>query len=366
MAITEIYVDPSLASNTGGGTDVDPYGDLQHALDTVTRDATNGDRFNIKAGTAEILAASLDLTTYGTPTSTAPIYFEGYTSVQGDGGIGEIDGNSTYGMFDSSIYDYVHIKDMKVFDCGSDVCIKLDNDCSCVNVEVTNSSGGGLYLEVRANIFNCYAHNVGGVAIFARADSYVMHNNIVRDGQTFTIGIDLEGSGSSCGFNRIEIDSTGTSSNGIQSQSNCMVFNNSIYAIAGTGDGIKDDGTNRTALKWFNNIIEGFSGTGGTGVNTSTGSNLILYGGNIFYNNATDESLGGDTGFSIKDNDTPASSPYTSASTGDMSLVSGQKAGAYPSAINGSTDVSYMDQGGIQREEPTGGSATQTSYGYFG
>ena len=58
MAITEVYVDPAINGNSGTGTLVDPYGDLQYALDTKARDSTNGDRFNIKAGTAEVLAVT--------------------------------------------------------------------------------------------------------------------------------------------------------------------------------------------------------------------------------------------------------------------------------------------------------------------
>ena len=63
MAITNYYVDPSINANSGTGTIGDPFGDLQYALDTVTRDSTNGDQFNIKAGTAEVLTGTLDFST---------------------------------------------------------------------------------------------------------------------------------------------------------------------------------------------------------------------------------------------------------------------------------------------------------------
>lgn len=83
MAITEYYIDPAIDANSGTGTIGDPFGDLQYALDTVTRDGTNGDRFNVKAGTAEVLTAALSLATYGTPTEAAPLVIQGYTSAAG-------------------------------------------------------------------------------------------------------------------------------------------------------------------------------------------------------------------------------------------------------------------------------------------
>jgi hypothetical protein len=59
-APTDSFIDPSIAGNSGSGTIGDPWGDCQHALDTVTRDATDGDRMCIKEGTDEIHTAALD------------------------------------------------------------------------------------------------------------------------------------------------------------------------------------------------------------------------------------------------------------------------------------------------------------------
>ena len=44
----------------------------QHALDFTTQDAANGNRFNVKSGTDDVLAAELVFTTYGAPTAAAP------------------------------------------------------------------------------------------------------------------------------------------------------------------------------------------------------------------------------------------------------------------------------------------------------
>ena len=51
--------------NIGSGSSGDPWADLQYALDNDPRDSTNGDRFNIKAGTDETLAEKISLSTYG-------------------------------------------------------------------------------------------------------------------------------------------------------------------------------------------------------------------------------------------------------------------------------------------------------------
>ncbi len=117
MAQTQTYVDPSINANSGTGTVGDPYGDLQYALDTMTRDSTDGDQINIKAGTAEVLTGSLDFTTYGTPSSTAALSFSGYTSSENDGGIGSIDGDGSYKI--ASLPNYSMMKDLELFNSGS-------------------------------------------------------------------------------------------------------------------------------------------------------------------------------------------------------------------------------------------------------
>ncbi len=54
MALTEIYVDPAIAADSGAGTEGSPYGDLEYAIEQETFDLTNGTRVNIKAGTDEL------------------------------------------------------------------------------------------------------------------------------------------------------------------------------------------------------------------------------------------------------------------------------------------------------------------------
>ena len=82
MAFTDYFVDPSLDIDYGSGTIGDPFGDLQYALDTVTRNATDGDRFNIKSGTDEVITGgNLSLALYGAPNEQTVLIFRGYTAV---------------------------------------------------------------------------------------------------------------------------------------------------------------------------------------------------------------------------------------------------------------------------------------------
>ena len=46
MAFSEVYVDPSIAADSGTGTIGDPFGDLEYAIEQSTFDTTNGTRVN--------------------------------------------------------------------------------------------------------------------------------------------------------------------------------------------------------------------------------------------------------------------------------------------------------------------------------
>ena len=162
MALTETYVDPSIAGDSGAGTSGDPYGDLQYALNTMTRDGTNGDRINIKAGSDEVLSAALSLATYGTPTNGARLLFQGYTSTAGDGGIGGISGNGSYSLF-SSAPNYVGLIDMHIHNSGSATVMNLNSYCYTQNCEIDNTTGNGIVTGSNSQIVNCYIHNCGAI-----------------------------------------------------------------------------------------------------------------------------------------------------------------------------------------------------------
>ncbi len=304
-APSETYVDPSIAANSGTGTIGDPYGDLQYALDTMTRDSTNGDRINIKSGTAEILTGTISLASYGTPGATAGLIFQGYDSVAGDGGIGVLDGNG--GNFSCCTSTTAHFhKHMRFTNTGSAACVKLGYYSKIVECEADNSTGGGIDCVPYYNsAIQCYVHNVGGNGIRTEMahGCYVANetNKVTHAILLNTRGVAL--------FNFISIDG---SSNGITAQNPGNAFGNSVLSSAGTGYGIDAlGGFNHTSMR--NNLVEGFSGTGGKGFSMSGDTWGLDYSG--AYNNTTNYSGAGDD-ILIDDNETLVASPF--AKTGSL------------------------------------------------
>jgi len=304
-APSETYVDPSIAANSGTGTIGDPYGDLQYALDTMTRDATNGDRINIKSGTAEILTGTISLASYGGPTSTAGLIFQGYDSVAGDGGIGVLDGNG--GNFTCCTNTTAHFhKHMRFTNTGSAVCVRLGFYCKMVECEADNSTGGGIDLTGNFNAaIKCYVHNVGGVGI----EGGMIHGCYIANGTNkVTNAISLDAPGLAA-FNIINIDG---SSNGITAGNPDFAIGNSVLSSAGTGYGIDAIG-GFTFAHMRNNLVEGFSGTGGKGFLMSGDTWGLDYSG--AFNNFTNYSGAADD-ILIDDNETLVASPF--AKTGSL------------------------------------------------
>jgi hypothetical protein len=160
MAITQYYVDPSINANSGTGTIGDPFGDLQYALDTVTRDSTNGDQFNIKSGTAEVLTATLSLTSYGTPAANAHLILSGYTSAANDGGIGIIDGAGSYPAL--SMPRHVDVKDLELRNSGSNTIAGGNNkDYNTMTNCIIHENSGATYGVLNWNLSGCYIYEVG-------------------------------------------------------------------------------------------------------------------------------------------------------------------------------------------------------------
>jgi hypothetical protein len=348
MALTETYVDPSIAGDSGTGTIGDPYGDIQYALDTMTRDGSNGDRLNIKAGTDEILGAALSLATYGTPTVTAQLVFQGYTSAAADGGIGGIDGNGTYTMITPNTLDYIGFIDMHLHNSGlATNIVDLDNNISIVNCEL-DLGNIAITADNLCEVINCYIHNCDNVAIDLGNGSVAFGNYIENDTNDFVTAITSVGGTQILG-NIINIDGATV---GIIPGDGCLVWGNSIYSSSGTGTGINNQSSKQnTSIS--NNILEGFSGVGGVGIINA--GIAVQLGFNAFYNNTTNLT---DTGTKFIDytaNDQALSaSPFINASAGDFRVNKSVKALAFPIDNFPNLSVrSYLDIGALQRAADT-------------
>ena len=350
MAITETYVDPAINGASGAGTVGDPYGDLQHALDTMTQDAVNGDRINIKAGTDEVLAAALDLTTYGTPVVTARLVLQGYTTAAGDGGIGGISGAGSYGMFASNAVDYVSLYDLHMHNSGAANIVDLDNEILIYNCEINNSSNYGISFDA-GYVVGCHVHDVGTLAIFT--DNGFVYGCSVEYGGSYTPTYGIYANAQSKFVNNT-VKCTGAMI-GIYLRSRSSATNNSVWSNGGTGKGIGAVDANTTVI---NNVVEGFSGAGGVGIEVSGTKQVeTLLLSNAVYNCTTNYTKG--LALIDVNNDTLSGSGFTDAANGDFSMngiVAGMTEDAFPVGTfpEGST-ANAADKGAAQAGAGAGG-----------
>lgn len=279
------YVDPSIAGNSGSGTIGDPYGDLQYALDSITQGGS-GDQINIKSGTDEVLTAELDITTYGTPNVILPLVFRGYTSSENDGGRGGISLNDTVASaWNKNTVEGVAFIDLDIHDQNSVGSYVFNTDRACLfyRCKFSNIEGnaiGCLNSQSITSIIEC--------AFLSNSNRGGVYGST---GTPFVYGCYFSGGGAGstvpqC-FRGIAVNSVFHNADYVFGQAaySGVRAGNTIVAKSGsTGTGIP--------LSHFelavNNIIQGFSGTGGIGINgASVSSNAIN---NIYYDNATNQS----------------------------------------------------------------------------
>ena len=153
---TEYFVDPLSGSDSNGGSsDADAWLTVQHALDTITRNSTNGDRINIKSSATITATSSLSFSSYGSTGTGNMLYFEGYDSSQGDGGMFSVDLNNT-----------------------STVWINNRSYTSVKNGEFSNgnSSTGMVRLSNGGILSGCYFHNGGSCGALVSSSSMAAGN----------------------------------------------------------------------------------------------------------------------------------------------------------------------------------------------
>lgn len=309
-------VDDDAAKCTqAAGTTLLPWRSVQGALDLITRDATNGDQVNIKAGVGQVQVnnAALALTTYGTPTTTVPLILRGYTTDANDGGMAEIDcGGAT--ML-AAAGAGVHLVDMEVHTFGDNIGINTPTAVHHCEVHKGASTPSGKTLVYRVTtIMLSYIHDAGATGIGV-GGVVLACNNFVADCPT---GISATyGSNPMVSGNVVRDCAIGITTN----QANASVIGNTVYiSSASTGAGISIATAPCTVM---NNIVEGYSGAGGDGILSTI--DLLLLGYNAFYNNTNPETLV-DVYCDLGNDVTLAASPFTSPANGDFSLTAAAKA----------------------------------------
>jgi hypothetical protein len=358
----QYYVDPSIAGDSGAGTVGDPYGDLEYCLEQITRNATNGDQINIKAGTSELLEFALDIAgDYGTPTGAAPIIFRGYTSAANDGGIGVIDGQASVSVYSDTSLNYVLFVDLRLRNTGSNHILSVNDLCSVINCELDTTSGIAIDGDNGLRVVNCYFHDCTGTfAVYSSGQKSFFYGNIVLSGVT-TAGMELSTDGRI--INNIVKLTTTNGADGIRWGDSSDVINNSVFATAGTGSGFVGKGAGIDGMAILNNIAEGFSGAGGDGYDFSATDHAYLWGYNAAYNNTNNENKAtGEILVDIGGDDIPLdASAFTAPGSNDFSVGTEVKATAMPNFVGGGTTpgtTQYLDMGAAQRQEAGGGGGT--------
>ena len=271
-------------SGDDGTTSALAWADLQYALDQTTRN-TSGDRFNIKAGTSEVLNGTLSVSSYGTPSFNGPLVFQGYTTTSEDQGKATISGDGRYSVWYSTGYDHINFLDLRLINSGNNRVLFFDDSCSLIRCEVSGSTTALVESDSYTFVSQCYFTD--GTAISLNGSNCIIEHCFFQNTGTtdFTTA-----AGSwyitilRCFFyldnasKAIEMPNLA----GIKAE------NNSILSNGGTAYGILfDTGTNLPGAA-VNNIVEGFSGAGGRGYNwTAVSRDYRYFKYNAAYNNTT-------------------------------------------------------------------------------
>lgn len=343
MAISEIYVDPSIAADSGTGTIGDPFGDLEYAIEQTTFDTTNGTRVNIKAGTDEVLVANLSVAMADTSVAAAwasglgeRAVFQGYTTTAGDGGVGGISGGGSVPIIAGTLVG-VTFKDLHLHNFGGTFGVKLGTWGVVDNCEVDNGTAGGI--SISGIVSNCTVHNVGYIGVWM-SGGVVRNNFIYSDGRPFQFNAIYCTSAATVQRNIVLLEEAADDQDGIGLAINSLCDNNSIWSNVGTGMGINQLFANTSLLSVSNNVVSGFSGTGGYGIKLDNGNTIVnSTTGNSIYNCATDFAGAAlDSMLSVAPYETLAAEPFTDPANGDFSPVDtgSIKQGGLPQLIGSS------------------------------
>lgn len=263
MAKSEYYVDPLNGSDTTGDglSDGTAWQTVQNALNSITKNTTDGDRINVKDTADDVLTAPLQFGAIGSYSLNYGLLIEGYSTNAGDGGIGGISGGGTTGIITTQRL-YIFFKNMHLHNTGANNIINIkrggiescefDNSSSTSN-NVTMSDGCCL---------NCHFHNLAGDALSLSLG--VARGNYFKQGTTYEMVRAIELATNAFAVNNII--SVDGASDGIYGGANpCTATNNSIFAASGSGTGLEISSSNY-ASSYVNNVVEGFS-TGISNVN---------------------------------------------------------------------------------------------------
>jgi len=307
--MTDYYVDLDLDSDTGVGTQGDPFGRLQYAVDSVTRDTTYGDRFLCKGSIT--MSSSLSLATYGNCSYASPVVFQGVNSDWSEGwtdddvDLAEINmGGNNVSVNDSNEH-YSHWINFKLGNTGSAPVLRASDYVTVYQCELHTTSNY-LYSSSRqgGRIVRCYLHDCTGTygLYLAGGTQHVIDCFLLDASSTAGSPIHLYASHNVALRNIVRVRSGATGSAIKMFANATCAFSNTVDGRGTGGVGI-DMGYAKMGGFAEGNVIFDFSGTGGQGIDCH-GHSMARIHRNAFYNNTTNQNQGaGGEPFSVYDNE---------------------------------------------------------------
>ena len=311
--MNQYFVDETTGSDsTGDGSIGNPWASIQHAIDNIVRDTTDGDQITIKSAT---LSAPLNvMTTYGGGSGQAPLVFSGYSAAANDKGLGDVDANGN-SLFAATAYSFIVLKDLDCHNFGTSEPIHLNAYCiidNCVVRDSTHTSYA-VDLSIGSKLINTHIYGhaaAGGISISSgivdccRIEAasgtglYSLGNSIISNNVVL-----YSGSGSA-------IATGGVGKN---------IRNNTIIQTgANQGSGIYLVNTSSYCILVDANYIEGFA----TGILSPTSAlNHGIIRSNRLFNNSTPTTINGPF-YVEEDNTTTSASGVVDLSGGDFTPTS--------------------------------------------
>lgn len=315
MALTECYVDYTSGNDgTGDGTSwANAYKTTQGALDNFTPGA-GGTRINIRAGESnkDVLTQRLDLDDWEVPTESHPLILEGCTSVPDDGGIGVIDGDGSYGLFEGfggvNDSEYIIVKNMKIQNTGSaHPAFYFDAGCIMINVEVTgNTNTYCVHSYSSLDMWGCNINDCSGRVYIQSGSGADIFFNYFANGDTNSFGCALDSRAT--GTIQGNIFALSGSSDALEIDSDAINVRGNAFFTTGSGKAIHWDDTTPDRCSIINNLFEGW----GTGIDWASATNpQLMFAYNSFYNCTNNEANGGSTPIIFEElNETLSASPF--------------------------------------------------------
>lgn len=342
MALTEVYIGSGGSDSNDGSSHANRKltfnnGSNNGLFDEANMPASGGIRINVYS--VVTLSESMDITSTFLNSNTIStgnqLLMQGYTAAANDGGIGEIDGAGSYGMFAVATWDLMKFRDLKMHNTGSAIVLDLDNQITLLNCEIATSTGGGINIDSDCHILGCYVHDITGAAINI-TQGWVYRTRIIDLSAAMTTGVWV--GANLCSIIECVIWLNTASAVGINTASRgIFCCGNSIYQnAAGTGRGIGVSAGSDNSRVLINNLVEGFNGAGGVGIGSgSSGQEAAIFGNGV--EDCTDEYEGDDddTFLMVFDNESLSASPFTDGVNKDFSPVDtdGVKEGSQPDKI---------------------------------